>query len=119
MKDESIDISESSGAMLDSHPSISSASPSSSSPQGRKRPTSTTTKAARFCLDDTKIIEIPKSPADSFSSLYYDHEELAKFRHQAFLDVCDLVFDDDFLSLEADNCPIITLTYCTTQLNKG
>ena len=52
----------------------------------------------RFDLEDVKVIEYAKSPHSSFRELYYDEDELAEMRHDAFLEAAGLVeieVDDD------------------------
>lgn len=61
----------------------------------RKDPSSDSLNAsshhsAHFSLDMVEVVMVPKLDLDSFSTLFYDDEEIAQFRHEAFCEECGL-----------------------------
>jgi hypothetical protein len=46
--------------------------------------------SAHFSLDMVEVLMIPKLDSHSFSTLFYDDEELAQFRYEAFCEKCGL-----------------------------
>ena len=66
-----------------------------------KQPQTTPKKERRFS-DEVEVFIIPPIEKDQYDLLFYTDEEIANFRHEAFMDECGLSNEDFDFDIQTD-----------------